>query len=279
MTEVGDVNEYGKNQENYCMQRPTQSRLASIWWRMAENIDVDHLEIFLITSRAEGRERSDGRPFGVGKSTFAVWMAYRAWAYYKGLIGFDSETMELIDETDEATKIEIMKEILNKFLVFKLIDIYKRAVEYKFIPAIILDDVQKDCPKRQHIPDYQVKEIQELTRLRQRIANIIMTAPSMGSIAKPLRDLISWEIIIPRRGVYEIQYVYQRRDFYNPTEDRGRLVYDSTGTFEELPKEVTRSYKIFRDEDVVESLKEMIKRRERERKEDEEEAEEEGDCV
>ncbi len=241
-----------------------RGKLSSIWWRMAQNINEDYLELFLITSRAAGLEPSEGRSFGVGKSTFAVWMAYRAFTFANGTLYFNEGRM--VDETPEDEKIEIMKHVVKNYVKYSLDDgIEIIRTTNKLIPALILDDIQDSCPAYQHIPPKVRRKIEYLTRVRQRVANIICTAPSMGEIAKPLRQHINWEIIIPTRGVYEVQFIGKRRDFYNPTEDRSRLWYEVTGTFEPLPKEVDHLYKQLRDEqlDKVEEKEERERENEK----------------
>jgi len=226
-----------------------KGKLASIWWRMAQNINQDYLEFFLITSRAAGLETSEGRPFGVGKSSLSIWTAYRAFAYDNGTLYFDNDQM--IDGTSKKERIELMKIIVNRYITWSLkgiIEIIKKADGT--IPAIIWDDVQRDCPAYQHVPKDKREMIEYLTMTRQRVANLVLTAPSMGDIAKPLRRNISWEIIVPTRGVYEVHFIGKRRDFYNPTEDKSRLWYDVTGTFEALPKEIDILYKRRRDEQL-----------------------------
>jgi len=223
-----------------------KSKLASIWWRMAENIKYDYLELFLVTSRAAGLEPSEGRSFGVGKSTWAIWAGYRCFAFHNGTLIFRNG--EMIDTTPEDEKIELMRNVVKNYVKFDLDDVIKTIMSAKdLIPALVWDDVQDSCPAYQHIPPKVRRKIEYLTRARQRVANIIGTAPSMGEIAKPLRAHINWEIIIPTRGVYEVQFIGKRRHFYNPTEDRSRLWYEATGNFSPLPKEIDELYKKLRD--------------------------------
>ena len=223
-----------------------KKRLSNLWLRIAENIDGDFMEIFLITSQSAGLEPSMGRPFGVGKSTLAIWMAYRAFSYYLGKLRFEGE--KIIDENSYEERIEIMKKILDNYIVWKLDDLIRVISSARgFLPAVIWDDVQRDCPAWQHIPRDKREKIEYLTMTRQRVANIILTAPSMGDIARPLRRNVTWEIIVPRRGIYEVQFVAKRRAFYNPADDYSRLWYEATGTFDPLPEEIDKLYKILRD--------------------------------
>jgi len=225
------------------METPQRKKLSILWYRIAQNIDQDYLEMFLITSQAAGLSPSAGRPMGAGKSTIGIWTAYRAFAYEKGLVSFDYEKGEIIDEATEEERIGLMKEIVEKYVCWTLTDL-QRVIKSspKRLPAVLWDDVQLDCPSWQHIPPKKREQIEDLTVARPLVANIIMTAPSISDIAKPLRRNITWEIIVPDRGLYEVHFLAKKRDFYNPTDDRSRLWYDVSGTFDKLPEEVYECY-------------------------------------
>jgi len=228
-----------------------EKKIASIWPRMFYNIDYDHLEFIIITSQAKGRERSDGRPFGEGKSTLAIWMAYRCFAYANGTLYIKNN--EIVDTNSYDDMIDLMEHVVRKFVKWRLDDIIETIKSERFIPALVWDDVQQDMPAYQHVPKDKRDKVEWLTRTRQRLANLIMTAPAIGDVAKVLRRNITWEIIVPERGVYEVQSILKRRDFYRPTEDRSRLWYDATGRFEKLPPEIDKLYKELRDKAVVET--------------------------
>jgi len=225
--------------------------LSTIWFRLAENVDFDFLEFILITSRAGGKIPSEGRPFGVGKSSLAIWMAYRTWAYYRGSLYFVKEgnRFQMVDETPEDERVKLMSMIVRHYLKFSIIDVVETVKNARsIIPALIWDDVQRTCPAYQKIPHKLRELVEYLTLARPRLKNLIMTAPSMSDIAKPLRAFVTWEVIVPTRGVYEIQFIGKKRDFYRPTEDRSQLIYDSEGSFQPLPPEIDRLYKQVRDE-------------------------------
>jgi len=90
---------------------------------------------------------------------------------------------------------------------------------------------------------------------RQRVANLILTAPSIGDISKPLRQNITWEVIVPQRGLYEVQFLAKKRNFWNPVENLSRMIYEVTGTFGPLPPEVDAYYKKRRDEQLNVDIK------------------------
>jgi hypothetical protein len=118
----------------------------------------------------------------------------------------------------------------------------------KRLPAVLWDDVQLDCPAWQHIPPKKREMIEEISISRPLLANLVMTAPSMSDLAKPLRRQVNWEVILPTRGKYEVHFIGKRRDFYQPVEDQSRLWYDVTGTFEVLPEEIMKLYNKRREE-------------------------------
>jgi hypothetical protein len=245
---------------------------------MAENIDKNYLELFLITSQAAGLEPSEGRPLGAGKSTFALYFAYRAFAYVNGTLTIDWANQQVIDETPYDEQIEIYDKIINNYLYWRIKDLlYGIKTSPKRLPAVVWDDVQLDCPAWQHVPRDKRELIEELSIARPLVANIVMTAPSMSDIAKPLRRQVCWEIIIPQRGVYEVQFIAKKRDFYNPTEDLQRLWYDATGSFPPLPPEVMEKYNKRREQVARQIKEEQEKLREKEEspKEERESADEE----
>ena len=224
-------------------------KLSLLWARMAQNIDQNYLELYLITSQAAGLEPSEGRPLGAGKSTLGLTVVYRAFAYENGTLYIDWKNQQIIDETPEDEKIKLMRTVVEQYTFWSLQDLLTALKTGKErFPAVLWDDVQLDCPSWQHIPPRKREMIEELSVARPLVANIVMTTPSMSDIAKPLRRQINWEIIIPTRGTYEVHFIGKRRDFYQPTEDQSRLWYDATGTFEVLPVEIMQLYNKRREE-------------------------------
>jgi hypothetical protein len=224
-------------------------KLSILWARMAQNIDENYLELFLITSQAAGREPSEGRPLGAGKSTLGLIIVYRAFAYRRGTLHVDWRGQRIVDETPHEERLDLMREVVEKYTVWSLGDLLSLIKKTpKRLPAVLWDDVQLDCPSWQHIPPRKREMMEELTVARPLVANIVMTAPSISDIAKPLRRQVNWEVIIPSRGVYEVHFIAKRRDFYMPIEDRQRLWYDATGVFEPLPDEIMRLYERRREE-------------------------------
>ncbi len=248
------------------LQQPEKkTQLSSIWLRLAENIRQDFLEFYIITSQAAGMEENVGRPFGMGKSTLAVWMGYRAWAYNTGLLQIAREPdgeLRLIDTAQDQQRLQLMEKVVRECTAWHIDDLISKIKNAScFLPALIWDDVQDSAPALQHVPPDVVEKIGYLTRVRQRVANMIITAPSIGEIAKPLRRCITWEIIVPQRGMYEVQFLLKKRDFYRPTEDKTRLWYEATGSFDPLPESIDALYKQLRDAKLNEAPEPKRRRR------------------
>ena len=230
-------------------QSQQKRKLSLLWARMAQNIDSDYLEAFLITSQAAGLEPSAGRSFGAGKSTLGLTIVYRAFAYENGTLYIDWDKQLIIDETPEDKQFELMKKVIDNYVFWSLSDLLKAVkTASKRLPAVLWDDVQLDCPSWQNIPKNMREMIEELTVVRPLISNIVMTTPSISDIAKPLRRLVNWEVIIPDRAIYEVHFVSKKRNFYKPIEDMSRLWYDASGSFDKLPEEVLNLYKKRREE-------------------------------
>jgi hypothetical protein len=227
--------------------------LSLLWTRLLANVERDKLSYYIITSQSGGFEPSDGVSFGAGKSSLAIFAAYRCFAFANGTL--EIRDRGLVDFTPEKEKIQIMKMVVTNFLKFKLADVlHCLAASSSRIPAIIWDDVQGDCPSFQNIPKRKRLQMEQLTRARQKTGNLIMTSPSVSDVAKPLRRNLSYEILVPRTGIYEVQIWNKKRDYRQPINDRVRMSYDSTGTFPRLPAEVDALYKKIRDECFVEDV-------------------------
>ncbi len=107
--------------------------------------------------------------------------------------------------------------------------------------------MQKTAPSYQNIPKQKREQIESLTMARPKLANLVLTTPSISDIAKPLRRNISLEIIIPRRGTYEIQFIRKRRNFRRPIDDYANMRYIGRGSFGALPAEIDELYKEVRE--------------------------------
>lgn len=198
------------------------------------NIHEDYLEITLITSRTQGKLTSIQRPFGVGKSTLAFYLSFL-------LHKVAHEGIEAMFDPDIGD-MRVWAEVFDHaaYTLDEVIDIITHTEER--IPCIVWDDAQLTAPAVTHITKEMKEKIEYLSIARPFVANIIMTAPNISELAKPLRKLVSYELIVPERGRYEVQRIVRRKNFYAPTKDYERMLYLSDGVFPPFPPEVQRMY-------------------------------------
>ncbi len=215
------------------------------------NIYDNYLEVTAITSRTRGKIRSVQRPFGVGKSTLAFELSY--------LLHYISEYgLESISSMEH-------KDMKIWYLVFDhavySLDGVVELITYadERIPCIVWDDAQLTAPAVTHISQKLREKIMYISAARLKLANLILTAPSISELAKPLRKLVSYELIVPFRGKYEIQKYTRRKNFYRPTDDYERLIYFGDGSFPPLPPEVQEMYDKWRENQMkMFGLKQLI---------------------
>ena len=212
----------------------------SDYWRRAwDNIKNDYLEVTAVTSIAKGLHKgSQYRPFGVGKSTFALKISYVL--HYWSLYGYG-----LIHEVDKENR-EVWKLVL-KHMTYNKRELIQWASGYDRIPALIWDDVQATAPSVQSVPELDKYLASYLTTSRTSLANIIMTMPSLDSISKPFRQIVNYEAIVFDRGVYELHFIKTRKKFRDPYRNWRRMWILEDGHFTQPPEWVYREYSQWRE--------------------------------
>ena len=216
----------------------TNSKFYNFWYRTWENIDKNYLEVIAITSRAKGKNTSLGKPYGVGKSSLALWLSYifHYWERY----GYND--MEDMDTED----LVVWNTVLKRMTYDKL-ELIPWSVRRERIPALVWDDVQNTAPALQHVPKEDKVISSHLTTSRTSMSLLIMTMPSLSSISKPFRELANYEVIVYQRGKYEVQYIEVRKDFYDPYHDKARMILLDEGEFEPVPRSIYRQYLAWRE--------------------------------
>jgi hypothetical protein len=227
---------------------------AHFWETLLKAIDENRLVITIVTSQSKGKEASELISYGQGKSTFAIWCSHVLHGYVMGIR--DKQFNIIKPELEDEAWYEALSH--TTFFIQDAIKLIKSIAynEKRRIPCLVIDDVERSAPAYQHIPKQLREAIEYLNVVRPYVANIIMTAPSISHIAKPLRGLVHYEVIIPRRGVYEVQLYMKRRDFYYPIDDRYRMIYLNTGTFPKMPTHIEQLYLYERDKHAHMELKE-----------------------
>ena len=206
--------------------------------RLLDNIVNDYYDVVIVTSRSMGRVKGSRRPFRVGKSTYALWLSYALHSLYYQF----TQKKQYSDKQ--------LWDMVFKHLFYSIYDvdkyIKKLAKKGKTAPAIILDEAERTVPAYQRIPRRLRETIENINTYGTATKFLILTAPAISDIAKPLRRIITFEIIIPRRGYYEIQEIILNKEYHNAPEEYGRYIYRGEGTFPPLPPEIDKRYQEWR---------------------------------
>lgn len=189
----------------------------------------DYLMGILITSAAEGKLPSDGFDFGPGKSTLMLQLAY----LYIG--DWDKVFAAL------------------HYFPWELEEYYYQAPQRILgVPVFyMMDDMQLTLGKERSRDPYVRSLKSRLTTARKQLAVFWGTAPDIGQLAKPFRYFFTFQIIVPRRGSYEVQRLKKWADFKNPYETRASLDYKGESLeigFSKLPPSIQIRYDNWREE-------------------------------
>lgn len=208
------------------------------------NLYEDFMELTAITSRVRAYLKSEQRPFGAGKSTLAFQLSYML--HYIDEYGLES--LYSIEPMDMRIWDRVFQHAV--YTIDDLVEMLLSTSLGDRIPCIVWDDAQLTAPAVNVIPPELKEKINFLTTARPYVANIIMTAPSLKDLARPLREKIKYEVIVPRRGVYEVQMIERRKNYYRPTLDLDRLIFVGIGSYPPLPKPIQERYNQWRDSEL-----------------------------
>jgi hypothetical protein len=207
----------------------TKSNLSELADYIEACIYDNYLMGILITSAAEGKLASDGFDYGPGKSTLLLQIAYhylRDWdKVFEVLHYFPWELEEFF--------FTARRRILGVPVFF------------------LMDDMQLTLGKERSRDPYVRSLKSRLSTSRPQLAVFMGTAPDIGQLAKPFRYFFNFQMIVPCRGVYEVQRLKKWADFKNPYETRASLDYSGETLelgFDALEKDVQARYDEWRDE-------------------------------
>ncbi|MEM4534968.1 MAG: hypothetical protein QW764_02870 [Desulfurococcaceae archaeon] len=186
-------------------------------------INRNYLVTVLITSQTQGKIKSQNLPFGLGKTTLALWLSYflngRSWEkVFETLCGNPYDLIRLLEPGGERKN------------------------------AIVWDAVQMTAPAESGVPKILRQLASYLSDTRPEVACLIMTASNINAIASPLRKLVIFEVIVAERGVYEIQKITYHKNWNQPLFDLRRMEYIEEGTFPKLPDDIMARYESWRAE-------------------------------
>lgn len=177
----------------------------------------------LITSGAEGKLKSVGFDYGVGKSTFGLQLLCHH--VYAG----DWE--------------KVKKNTIGAYWELK------RILDRPYVTlGVYMDDMQLTLGKdKQHDPE--IKELAYyMTTVRPYIKVFVASAPHRGMLHKDFREMFHFEIICPTRGRYEVQQLKRLIDFKKPMTVKERLRYRGKGRFPSFSPEIQSWYDTWRDQ-------------------------------
>lgn len=184
-------------------------------------IKHNFLLCILITSQTQGKRKSENLPFGLGKTTLALWLSY----YMNGKDWEKVFSYLCGNPADVANLLEPGRERVN---------------------AAAWDAVQMTAPAEQGVPKVIRKLASYISDTRPEMACLIMTASNMNAICAPLRKLVVFEVIIAERGEYEIQKIKYHKNYQAPLVDLCNLEYVEEGTFPPLPDDIQARYEKWR---------------------------------
>lgn len=205
--------------------------------RLMDNITNDYFDIILVSSRSVGLIKGARRPYRIGKSTFALWLSYYSHKAFYDFYGIEYDPGKLWNDVFDHLFYSIYD--VDKY-------VKKLAKKGKTAPAIVLDEAERSAPALRVIPPELAEAIYNINTYGTQIKFLVLTAPSMKSLARPLRELVTIEIIIPMRGKYEIQEIVIEKNYYNAPHEYGRYIYRQDGTFIPLPPPIEKRYQEWR---------------------------------
>lgn len=201
---------------------------------LSEALSHDYFVPLIVTSMTKGKFKSMNLPFGLGKTTLALWISYvlhgKDWdKTFADLTYYPSEMVDILVPNKDGLE--------------------KR-------PAVVADDLQLTCPADVSVPRVVRRLAGYLSTNRPEVSVLIMTAPNISSIAAPLRRLVAFELIVWERGHYEVQQIVYHKNFRNPLQDLMNLQFvegksgdgEDATTFDPLPTEILQRYNTWRAE-------------------------------
>jgi hypothetical protein len=184
---------------------------------LADAITKNYLITIAITSYTQAKNQTRNLPFGLGKTSLAMELAYL-------LLG---------GTLNDCFQNKNIWEKVHKIMAYDpcvMGENLKPGRERT--PCVIWDDVQATAPASQSVPIAIRSLANFISTERPECACIILTTPNLNFIAAPLRKLVNFEIIISERGLYEVHKYSYFKDFKRPLQDRMHFDY-----IEELPRD------------------------------------------
>jgi hypothetical protein len=200
----------------------------------------DYMMGVLITSASQGILPSIGMDYGVGKSTLAGQL--------------DKGFKQLCLKCSEDEAYELAKKDFHRFPWELEKFIAETPVRYPGEPVFfIYDDMQETLGKDKSRDPYVRGLFNRATTRRRKFAVFIGTAPDIDTLALCWRKFFRWEIKVPDRGKYEVQFIGKRTRFNDPYETEAWMpkedcaISDKYG-FPDFPSQMKTWYEDWKEE-------------------------------
>jgi hypothetical protein len=214
---------------------------------IGEAITKDYLLTIAITSYTQAKYQTANLPFGLGKTTLGMELAYLV----------NGGSPRCWDDKRIWKKVQDIM-VYNPYALAEML---KPSTERK--PVVIWDDPQATAPASQSVPTALRQLANFISTERPEVALIILTTPNLNYIAAPLRKLVNFEIIISERGLYEVHKISYYKDFKRPLQDKMHFDYvdevKKDEPFPRLPEYMQQWYNQWRIEKKLELYPNMLK--------------------
>jgi len=184
---------------------------------LADAITKNYLITLAITSYTQAKNQTRNLPFGLGKTSLAMELAY----LIQG--GSVNDNYQRKDIWEKVHKIMAY----DPYSMGCILEPGRERTS-----CAIWDDVQATAPASQSVPIAIRSLANFISTERPECACIIFTCPNLNFIAAPLRKLVNFEIIVSERGLYEVHKYSYFKDFKRPMQDRMHFDY-----VEEVPRD------------------------------------------
>lgn len=227
-------------------------------------IDKDKLSYFGITSQAEGSKQAVGLPFGMGKSSFMLWLMYLIYSIYlesrKNILIYTSNDKKFVWNIVFNFLWLRPKSMYEYFWIKPLNDKYyytkpehvPRKDLYKIVklsdgsvPVIGLDDLQLSVSTvYSHDRELRIVGDALSTARHGHYKVCIGTCPKNMDLMRDFREAFSmFDIIIYDEGKFEFQKVhFKHTNFYDWLKISPKARYQSQGEFPSTPVHVYKRY-------------------------------------
>jgi len=230
-------------QDSVDLNIPKESMLWEYIGKACTGGPTAKLIFIAITSQVEGKIKSEGLPYGQGKSIMAGILEAQIYQMFDNFLGL--EPYKAVQENMGYTWEHHIKAVEEASV--------RRKVAY------VMDDLQRIAGKSKSRDPYVQSWAEFYTTARPFFGVIIVTCPSIGDLAKCFRELINFEIKIPVAGEYEVQFLKSYSDYSRPLDPLKSMKYKGEGIIPRAPKWFVDWYVTWRKESSFDTFLDRIK--------------------